>query len=237
MSASLMWETPTTVSLPSDPTFTTVRTTKNTTGDIASNLDTTVSLVCDGHFACAGTAWANRLQSNSKWQVSDWDAKKRRKKKYGLLPKIRKLNVWDYQYKDDPSDTPMIGVMAQQLLPVFPELVHVPAIPTEYKAVNTDGITAVTLGGLIELDKSTTDGFEVVDTRMTRIEQENDNLRRDMRVQADRLREQDDRIRAQNDRARAQSDQLCSLEDVMRKQAEQIRKLEKVVLELSSSTH
>ena len=208
--ASLLWEATSSTALPENGSFTTLRATK-TSGDITSHLDKTVALVCDSHFSCAGTAWVNVLKTNSKWQVSDWTAKVDPQKKRGVLQGIRELDIWNYYYKGDDPSAMTIGVMAQQLRPVFPELVHVPTQPGEYMSVNTDGITAVTLGGVKELDA-------LVQTKFSALEADNERLQRDLRVQATRLTEQDDRLRAQNDRMRG-------LEDMLRNQNTRISKL------------
>ena len=232
MSASLIWETSSgTATLPDDASFNTLRTTKST-GDISSNLDKTVALVCDGHFSCAGTGWFNIIKANTKWQVSDWDAKLGKKKKRNVLAGIRKLNIWNYYYKGDTPDNTTIGVMAQELLPVFPELVHQPEKPGEYLSVNTDGISAVSLGGILELDESVTD----VKKRVSKMERENELLRRDLRVQSDRLTEQDDRLRAQNDRMRNMEEMIRSQAETIRKQSLLVQKLMKCAL-INESGH
>lgn len=221
--ASLTWGTTSTATLPDDGSFETLRVTK-TSGTISSHLDKTVALVCDSHFSCAGTAWVGTLKTNTKWQVSDWNAKVGREKKRNVLPGIRQLNIWNYHYKEDDPSRTTIGVMAQELLPVFPELVHVPTQPGQYMAVNTDGISAVSLGGIKEVDAN----VQLNDKKIERLEHENERLRRDFRAQADRLTEQDDRLRAQNDRMR-------SLEDMMRSQTEFIKKLSEAVKNSTNS--
>lgn len=218
MSASLDWESGSgSSSLPSDASFNTVRATK-TSGAIASHLDKTVALVCDGHMSCAGTAWVNILKTNTKWQVSDWNAKLDQEKRQPVLPGIRQLNIWNYRYKTDTPGSRTIGVMAHELRPVFPELVNIPDTPGQYMSVNTDGLGAVALGGIKELDLT----VQQHSTRLQYILDDNTQLRRDLRAQADRLTEQDDRLRAQNDRMR-------SLEDMLRTQGDAIRSLQAMV--------
>jgi hypothetical protein len=211
--ASLLWESSSVSDLPNDASFNTVRVTK-TNGAITSHLDKTVALVCDGNFSCAGTAWVGTLKTNSKWQVSDWDAKVGHDKKRNVLPGIRQLNIWNYRYKTDPPGSKTIGVMAHELISVFPELVHVPKQPGQYMSVNTDGISAVSLGGIKEVDAN----LQLVEKKVAVLEYTNDLLRRDLRAQSDRLTEQDDRLRAQNDRMR-------SFEDMLRTQSDRITKL------------
>ena len=213
MSASLDWESESgSATLPSDASFNTVRATK-TSGTITSHLDKTVALVCDGHLSCAGTAWVNIIQSQTKLKISDWNAKTDQEKRQRVLPGIRQLNIWNYRYKTDNVKT--IGVMAQELGPVFPELVRVPTCPDQYMSIDTDGLGAVTLGGVKELDVDVQRNARDIQ----QIDDDNDRLRRSLRAQADRLTEQDDRLRAQNDRMR-------SLEDMIRTQGDAIRALQ-----------
>jgi len=223
--ASLLWQSTSGVAvLPSDASFTTLRATKSS-GDITSHLDKTVALVCDGHFSCEGTAWVGTLKTNTKWQVSDWDAKLKQEKKHNVLAGIRQLNIWNYHYKTDTPDKKTIGVMAQELLPVFPELVHVPSNPDQYMSVNTDGISAVSLGGIKEVDENVQQNSKLI----TQLDDGQSRLCRDLRAQSDRLTEQDDRLRAQNDRMRNLEDMIRGQAEMIRKQAELIHRLEQRV--------
>lgn len=64
------------------------------------------------------------------------------------LSALRKLPVYDYNYKGDPH--PTTGVMAQDLEKVAPELVHETPIG---KAVDLYGLLSLTMNSVKELDK------------------------------------------------------------------------------------
>ena len=95
--------------------------------------------------------------------------------------------------------------MAQEVQLAFPDLVDTSAAARGgYMGVEYDGLVAVCIQGIKEVDS---DNHDLRD-RLGRCEQNQAHMLRDLRVQADRIREQDDRMRAQNDRMRALEDRM-----------------------------
>lgn len=208
--ASLLWEPTTTATLPDDPSFNTIRATKVVgASTIASHLDKTVTMVCDGHMSCEGTFWANRVRAQTRTTTCDRNAKVKPQKKTHFLKGVRQLNIYQYHYKGDDENDTTLGVMAQELMPVFPEIVVPATIPGQYMSIKSDGVPAIALGAIKELDA--TQQF-ILDSQK-QIHKKNEELERDVRVQAERLREQDDRLRAQSDLMRMQADRLRMMEE------------------------
>ncbi len=208
--ASLLWEsTSATASVASDLSLNTLQVWKTSPAPPNANITgpgdyVNATIYCEGDLACKNTLWAGRLRANTRLTTSDWRAKLKHTKRTEFLNGIRQIDVYSYYYRTDtPKDT-TLGVMAHQLLPVFPELVEVPSNQKHYMAVNYDGLSAVCLGGVKELDAQ----VQTMSTQVERLKDRCESLEHDLRTQAARLREQDDRMRAQDDRTRALEERM-----------------------------
>ncbi|MBR1943786.1 tail fiber domain-containing protein [bacterium] len=71
---------------------------------------------------------------------------------YGLN-EIRKINIYEFNYKGDTSKTPRIGVIAQEMQKIIPEAVS-KMDKNGYLAVSTDWIIFPMINAIKELDKS-----------------------------------------------------------------------------------
>ena len=165
--ASLLWASTTTATLPTDASFNTVRTTKNTTTDITGYTDKSVSLVCDGHCSVQGTIWANRVRGNTgttcdpraKAAITQLTGNEDESKNTHFLPGIREMNVWTFHYKTDSPDQMMLGPMTDETLLQFPKIVDVPDVSEDdehipYNGINLCGYTTICLGGIKDLDET-----------------------------------------------------------------------------------
>lgn len=214
----------TVATLPTDGSFNSLRITKGTSPNITGHGDKTVALVCDGHVAVEGTVWANRVRGSSS-TTCDPRAKRdvAELTDHEFLPGIRNMKLYQFCYKTDPSTAaPMMGPMADQVLEQFPLVADVPKNPKEYLGVNLCGYTSVCLGGIKELDIAQqaqtkcqahiVERLDIMEQQISRLKNLNEQLTRDLRVQADRIREQDDRLRANADRLREKNLRLTRLE-------------------------
>jgi len=71
--------------------------------------------------------------------------------KYGLKD-IKKVNIYEYKWKDLNIDTPQIGVIAQELQKIMPESIH--KMPDGYLTVSTDWLLFGMFKAVQELDKT-----------------------------------------------------------------------------------
>ena len=71
--------------------------------------------------------------------------------KYGLKD-VRKINIYEFKWKDKNLDKPQIGVIAQEFQKVIPEGVY--KMPDGYLTIGSDWILFSMLNAIQELDKS-----------------------------------------------------------------------------------
>ena len=74
---------------------------------------------------------------------------------------ILKLKIYDYKYKNDKSETPHVGVVAQDLKKVFPNAVR--KNDDGYLEIRQEDMFYAMLNAIKDLDKRITDQNEIID--------------------------------------------------------------------------
>ena len=128
--------------------------------------DVNSTIFCNGDLACKGTLWAIRLRAQTRWTISDPDAKDGKKPLSNFMTRLRRLNVYQYHYKSDAKKQKTIGLMADEMQQVFTELVDTSQV-TEggYRQVNLDGVFCAAIGGLKEVDECLHEHIQKANTK------------------------------------------------------------------------
>lgn len=116
--------------------------------------------------------------------------------RYGLND-IRKINIYEYTWKDDESKTPKIGVIAQEMQKVIPEGVH--KLPNGYLTIDSTWLIYPAVNAIKELDKTVTslkndieayvkeystlvNRILVLEKEVSKLERENKSIAKDIKV-------------------------------------------------------
>ena len=97
------------------------------------------------------------------------------------LAEVLKLNVFDYIFKNDKEKTPQIGVIAQDLMKIFPNSVM--KNKDGFLSIKLDEMFFAAINAIKELDKkliSLTKKLYKVESTITKLEQENSDLKVDV---------------------------------------------------------
>ncbi len=125
----------TTVVIPGTVQFKSLRVSGNATIDGSLAVKTTVFIKTGRNGRQTGDQWVylgtkdykgsddNFWKCGTPWFVSDRRLKNVGKEFTSGLDKLKKLEVFNYTFKDDKDKTPQVGVMAQDLQKIFPDAV------------------------------------------------------------------------------------------------------------------
>lgn len=118
--------------------------------------------------SAAGFTYTGASDMRLKTKIGDID---------GVLDKLSSIKAFYFKYNSDPDGDTRIGVSAQEVCKVFPEVT--PLIGGYYQLRYTDFLTAVSVNGIKELyglQKQTNNEIEVLKQRVALLEAENQNL-------------------------------------------------------------
>lgn len=128
------------------------------------------------YFTAEQRAWFNTFRENPNSLLSDRRLKNVGKENTDGLAKLRQLKIYNYTFKKDKDKTPQVGVIAQDLQKVFPNAVKKAA----------DGFLRIRLEDMFY---AVINAIKELDTRVTRLEKENQMLKQqnkalELRLQA-----------------------------------------------------
>ncbi len=110
------------------------------------------------------------------------------------LDELKKLEIYNYTFKNDPNKIPQVGVIAQQLQKVFPN--SVVEGDDGYLRIKWDEMFYAAINAIKTLDRKVTalaERITKVDTKISKLEKENIELKN----QVDRISERIQKLKAQ----------------------------------------
>lgn len=128
------------------------------------------------NFTAEQLMWFDKYRGNPNDLLSDRRLKNVGKENTDGLAKLRQLKIYNYTFKKDKDKTPQVGVIAQDLQKVFPNAVKKAA----------DGFLRIRLEDMFY---AVINAIKELDTRVTRLEKENQMLKQqnkalELRLQA-----------------------------------------------------